>query len=251
MTQLVSPGDVTRVAGAIKGAISAAGGAVAFESTDRTIYGGSGAGISEVFVRSFDGSARFTGLRRVSVTSAGTTANAGAQNAALSADGRIVAFESTASDMLGSSTAGRSHVYVRRADVTGSLVRADFQVGAGGALVEANGNASLPALTREGRMVTFTSTATNLDPLDTNATSDLYMSDVKPTLFETPPGAQDVKRRRAFLISASRTNAVANMGIAAVRTAVSGDARYALAISSATNLVTGATGANLYLLPLR
>jgi hypothetical protein len=135
--------------------------------------------------------------------------------------------------------------------VTGSLVRADYQRTAAGTVVEANGNATLPALTLTGRMVSFISTATNLDPLDTNATADLYMTDVKPTLFESPPGQQDVKRQRAFLISASRSNDVSSAGIAAVPAAVSSDARYAVAISTATNLVAGATGANLYLLPLR
>jgi Tol biopolymer transport system component len=253
MTQLVSPGDASRVAGAVKGAISSNGGVVAFESTDRSLYAETGTGQSEVFVRSFAGSARFTGLRRVSVTSTNTTATGAAQNAAISADGRVVAFESLATDMLGagSSTAGRSHIYVRRADVAGSLVRADYQRTTAGTVLEANGNATLPALTRTGRMVTFTSTATNLDPLDANATADLYMTDVKPTLFESPPGQQDVKRQRAFLISASRGNAVSSAGIAAVPAAVSGDARYAVAISAATNLVAGTTGTNLYVLPLR
>jgi Tol biopolymer transport system component len=230
ITQLVSQTTLTRSAQARKASVSSGGGAVAFESTDRAFHGGSGVGQSEVYVRSFDGTARFTGLRRVSVTGAGAEADGAARNADLSDDGRVVAFESVATNMLGpATTAGRSHIYVRRADATGSLVRADFQAAADGTLIESNGHSQRPSLSAEGRMVTFGSTATNLDPLVSNNFGAAYMYDVNPVLLQPVPGVQDVKRRRNFLLSVRRDNvALGGGGIVEGGVYTSADGRYAV-----------------------
>jgi hypothetical protein len=247
-TELASPpSDGTRTAAATNRSISDGfDGAVAFQSTDRVFYGGAmGAGVTEVFVRCFNGACGYDGVNRVSVADAGATPNGNSQNPVVSGTGDVVAFESVATNMLAAaSTGGRSHVYVRRPNLAGSIIRADF----GSDLVtEANGNATRPSLTDEGRIVVFSSTATNLDANDSAAGLDAYMYDVFPLV---SGGTQDIKRRRNILISASRRDERTNGAITSFGAFAAGQGSYAVFTApAATNLAGGAGG--IFLAPLR
>ena len=96
---------------------------------------------------------------RVSMSTAGAQANGTSWGPmAISADGRIVAFLSEASNLVPGDTNGVTDVFVRNIQ-TGTTTR--VSVGPNG--VEGNNHAFQPSISADGRFVAFTSEATNLD----------------------------------------------------------------------------------------
>src|SRR5207249_2098029 len=85
-------------------------------------------------------------------------------NAALSADGRFVAFESRATNLVPGDTNNSFDIFVKDRQ-TGAIERAS--VSASG--VQGNGGSYRPALSADGRFVAFWSEASTLVPDDTNA----------------------------------------------------------------------------------
>src|SRR5204862_3467613 len=89
-------------------ALSADGRFVAFQSDATTLVAGDTNGATDVFVRD-----RQTGMTaRVSVASDGTQANNVSSYSALSADGRFVAFQSDATNLVVDDTNGKTDVFV-------------------------------------------------------------------------------------------------------------------------------------------
>jgi Tol biopolymer transport system component len=89
--------------------ISADGRFVAFHSNASNLVAGDGNGTTDVFVHD-----RATGkTRRVSVSSAGAEGNGASYNPSISADGRFVAFESSASNLVAGDGNGTSDIFVR------------------------------------------------------------------------------------------------------------------------------------------
>lgn len=111
-------------------------------------------------------------LERISVNSSGEQANEESFSPALSADGKIVAFASTASNLVGGDTNGFIDVFVRDR-TTGKTER--VSLGSGGE--EANGHSSSPSISADGRYVAFASRATNLVAGDTNQRDDIFVRD--------------------------------------------------------------------------
>src|SRR5437762_2422917 len=115
---------------------------------------------------------------RVSVASGGTEANGASLSSALSADGRFVAFDSSATDLVAADTNGVSDVFVHDRQ-TGTTER--VSVASDGA--QGNGSSGLvtfafpPALSADGRFVAFVSAATNLVASDTNGATDVFVHD--------------------------------------------------------------------------
>src|SRR5256885_2037478 len=115
---------------------------------------------------------------RVSVASGGTEANGASLSSALSADGRFVAFDSAATDLVAADTNGVSDVFVHDRQ-TGATER--VSVASGGA--QGNGSSGLigfafpPALSAAGRFIAFVSFATNLVAGDTNGATDVFVHD--------------------------------------------------------------------------
>jgi Tol biopolymer transport system component len=99
---------------------------------------------------------------RVSVDSAGTQANSESADAALSADGRFVAFVSFAPNLVGGDTNDTCDIFVhdRRTGTTTCV-----------------GPGISPALSANGRFVAFESEASNLVAGDTNGVSDIFVHD--------------------------------------------------------------------------
>jgi len=91
---------------------------------------------------------------------------------ALSADGRYVAFTSYASDLAGGDTNGVREVFVRDTK-TNSTSRASFDSFG----QQANGDSARPALSADGRVVSFTSAASNLDPWNYNGRYQIFTRD--------------------------------------------------------------------------
>jgi hypothetical protein len=114
--------------------------------------------------------------QRVSVTSAGTEGNgqsggyiSGQRGNSLSADGRFVAFESEAINLVPGDTNNSRDVFVRdRQSGTTERVSVDS------AGVQAVGTSGSPSISANGRYVAFWSGADNLAPGDTNGFSDVF-----------------------------------------------------------------------------
>lgn len=110
---------------------------------------------------------------RSSVSSAEVQADDASIEASVSGDGRYVAFESDATNLVSSDTNGMSDIFVRDREL-GTTVRAS--VASSG--TEANGSSQDPELSRDGRYVVFRSNATNLVSADTNAKFDIFRHDL-------------------------------------------------------------------------
>lgn len=151
-------------------AISASGRYVAFPSIASNLVPGDSNGGQDVFVRDLV-SATTT---RVSVTSSGTECSGGSGSGtpAISADGRFVAFESYASDMVAGDNNGFADIFVHdRMMATTSCV----SVNSNG--VTGHDVSTLPSVSSDGRYVAFCSYAENLLPGDMNDAPDVFVRD--------------------------------------------------------------------------
>jgi cysteine-rich repeat protein len=148
--------------------VSADGRFVAFHSNATNLVAGDTNGLNDIFVRD-----RVAGTtERVNLTTANLQASANSSNAAISADGTTVAWESSATNLVPGDTNAVSDVFVRdRPSATTSRV----SVATDG--TQANGASTLGALSGDGRVVVFRSTASNLVPGDTNAQADVFVRD--------------------------------------------------------------------------
>jgi Tol biopolymer transport system component len=110
---------------------------------------------------------------RASVTAGGTQAHGASGAPSLSGDGRYIAFESDAADLVPGDTNGVTDIFVRDR-LTGLTVRASVS----SAGVQANGSSSQARMSPGGRYVTFASNASNLVPGDTNEKQDIFVRDL-------------------------------------------------------------------------
>lgn len=111
-----------------------------------------------------------TPVQRVSVSASGGQASNGSAGPSLSADGRFVAFESSAADLVPGAAGG--HVYVKDR-VLGAIDR----VSVAGDGTPGNGRSSAASISEFARYVAFTSNATNLVAGDSNDASDVFVRD--------------------------------------------------------------------------
>jgi len=187
---------------------------VAFESLASNLVAGDGNSRRDVFVRD-----RQTGsTERVSVSSSAAQANNDSFLPTLSSDGRFVAFCSAASNLVAGDLGGFRDVFVRdRLLGTTTLVSVD----AAGA--QGNHNSFDPRLSLDGSHVAFTSTASNLVPLDGNGMRDIFVRDLAAASTE--------------LISVHSSGAQADFE--SDHASISAYGRYVAFQSGATNLVAG------------
>jgi Tol biopolymer transport system component len=157
---------------------------------------------------------------RVDVDSAGNQAAGENDTPSLSADGRYVAFDSAASNLVAGDANGILDVFVRDRQ-TGATER--VSVSSGGA--EANDLSYWPSISFDGRYVVFQSWATNLVAGDTNGRTDIFVRD--------------------RLLGTTERVSLANSGFESndeSQTAtISGDGRFVAFTSFASNLVAGDT----------
>jgi hypothetical protein len=118
-------------------------------------------------------------LERASVASAGGEADGASQNPSISADGRVVAFESLATNLVPGDGNGLKDVFVRDR-AAGVTSRASVPAGGG----EANGASGEPSVNADGRFVAFVSGASNLVPGDTNGAADVFVRDLQEGTIE-------------------------------------------------------------------
>ena len=159
---------------------------------------------------------------RVSVATGGGEANGFSFAPAISADGRYVAFQSSADNLVINDTNNVNDIFVydRQAGTTERV-----SVATGG--TESNDSSSDPAISADGRYVAFVSGATNLVGSDTNGANDIFVHDRQAGTTERVSVASNGDEADSFSFNP----------------AISADGRYVVFGSSATNLFSGDTNA--------
>jgi Tol biopolymer transport system component len=151
-------------------AISADGRFVAFTSLADDLVPGDTNGCIDVFVR--DRTLRTT--QRVSLSSTGEqgSGHSSSLGLSISADGRFVAFESAADNLVPYDINGSVDVFVRDC-----LLGETECVSVSSAGEQGNWLSGWVDMSADGRYVVFQSWANNLDPLDTNGGYDVFLHD--------------------------------------------------------------------------
>jgi Tol biopolymer transport system component len=172
--------------------ISTDGRFVAFESFATNLVANDTNGFFDVFVHDRDtdrdgiyDEAGEISTVRVSVDSAGAEGDNNSNFPSISSDGRYVAFESNATNLVADDTNGSADVFVHDRDADGngaydepgaiSTVRVSVDL----AGVEGNGNSNNPSISADGRSVAFESDADNLVAGDTNTAPDIFVDDLQ------------------------------------------------------------------------
>jgi Tol biopolymer transport system component len=143
---------------------------LAFQAYTTKVVNGRNTSIHEIFVHD----RQTDETKRVSVDSNGNQADKGGSNPTISADGRYVAFESYATNLVDEDTNGIRDIFVHDRQ-TGETKRVS---------VDSNGNqgndySSYPTLSADGRYVAFISQANNLVSNDINELSDIFIHDIQ------------------------------------------------------------------------
>ena len=153
-----------------KSSLSSSGRFVVFASEASNLVDGDTNGYRDIFVRD-----RLLGLTtRVSVSSQGTQANGFSDSPAISGDGRLVVFYSQASNLVDGDTNGVADVFVHDRQ-TGDTTR----VSVDSMGQEANAASDMPAISKDGKFVAFSSWADNLVAGDTNVTRDIFLHNLE------------------------------------------------------------------------
>ena len=228
---IITPGTIRRVSINSSGeegngkswlpSISADGRYVAFSSEARNLVDGDTNGTIDVFVHDCQ-----TGqTTRVSVKSNGEQARYGGVYPSISGNGRFVAFQSLARDLVDGDTNGKMDVFVHDRE-TGQTTR--VSVSSSGE--EGNDISWSPRISADGRYVAFESIASNLVEGDTNEGWDVFMHDRRQ------PG-------QTTRVSVSSSGEEGN-GESKWHD-ISPDGRYVAFSSEADNLVDGDTNENM------
>lgn len=196
-----------------RGSISDDGRWVAYYTTATNIVTGDTNAESDVFLRDVVASTQ----TRVSLTQSGGQANQRSTVPALSATGKFIAFQSSASNLVPGDTNAASDIFVRDMGFGGTVVRASVTQSGG----QVGGASLAPAISSDGRFVAFLSSASNVVTGDTNGTSDIFVRDLVAGTTER--------------MSVSSAGQAANGSSS--KPAISGDGRYVAFLSAASNLV--------------
>jgi hypothetical protein len=196
--------------------ISADGRFAAFESASNNLVPGDTNGAREVFLRD-----RLMGTtERIALTSGGAEALGPSFYPSLSADGRFISFTSPAANLVPGDANGRWDTFVRDR-LNGTTERVSVTtVG-----VEGNNDSYKSEISADGRFVAFESLASNLVAGDTNAAWDVFVHD-------RVTGVTELASVSTAGVQGNSTSWIASL---------SGDGRYAVFQSDATNLVPSDT----------
>ncbi len=155
-----------------------------------------------------------------SVDSAGTEGNSDSRTAAISSNGRYVAFSSLADNLVGNDTNIASDVFVHDTS-TGTTSRVSVNT----AGTEGSNDSYDPSVSSDGRYVAFSSLADNLVGNDTNGKSDVFFHDTATGI--------------TSLVSVSTASTPGNND--SYNPSISSDGRYVAFESVASNLVPNDT----------
>jgi len=199
----------------ISTSISADGRFVAFSSQASNLVPGDTNGREDIFVRDLSTNT----ITRVSVDSAGNQGNSLSSFSSLSADGRFVAFVSGSTNLVPGDTNNSLDIFVRD-----TLANTTTRVSVDSAGNQANNNSfGIASISGDGRFVAFSSEASNLVPGDTNGRRDIFV--------------RDLSTNTTTRVSVSGAGNQAND--TSFSTSISGDGRFVVFDSNATNVVPG------------
>ncbi len=154
--------------------ISSDGRFVAFDSFASNLVPGDTNNQSDIFVRDLQAGT----TTRVNISSDGNQANGGSfgrtTSLSISSNGRFVAFDSRASNLVPNDTNGQYDVFVRDLQ-EGTIKR--ISVDSNGN--QANFNSTYPSISSDGRFVAFSSGASNLVPGDVGNEADVFVRDLQ------------------------------------------------------------------------
>ncbi|MBP1684962.1 MAG: domain protein beta Propeller [Deltaproteobacteria bacterium] len=217
--------SVSSAGGQANGASQSNGGApainddgtlVAFYSDASNLVAGDSNGAADVFLRN-----RAAGTTElVSVSLSGKSGNGASRFPSISADGRLIAFQSAASDLVAGDTNNKTDIFVR-----------DLQSGVTERLcgVEPNADSSAPSISADGNFVAFVSSATNLVVTDTKGRKNVFVCDRAASSIE--------------LISVNAAGAPGNAD--SIVPVINGDGSVVAFKSNADNLVAGDSNGNV------
>jgi Tol biopolymer transport system component len=222
VTELVSVpnGGTPSAASSFYSSVSGDGLCVAFESFSWNLVANDTNGGADVFVRDRANGATV----RVSVATGGGQASGTSRYPSLSADGRFVAFQSDAPDLVVGDSNGLIDVFVHD-----RLLGTTERVSVSSAGNQAGAACFLPSISGDGRYVSFESFAGNLVPFDSNAKSDIFVRD----------------RLTSTTVRASVISAGGEANNSSHNAVISADGRCVAFESHATNLVGGDTNGSV------
>ena len=157
---------------------------------------------------------------RISVNGGEVEGNGDSDGPCISDDGRYVAYQSRASNLVADDSNGTSDVFVRDRDA-GTTERVSIQSDGG----QGNGASGSCAISSDGRFIAFDSSGSNLVLNDSNGVADAFVHDRQNGTTE--------------LVSVNSTGDQGDDHSQAPK--VSGDGRFVVFHSVATNLVSGDT----------
>jgi Tol biopolymer transport system component len=196
--------------------ISAEGRFVVFASGATNLVAGDTNNVWDIFVRD----RQLGTTERVSTDSAGAQGNLGSGDPWISADGRFVAFDSGATNLVPGDTNGVSDVFVHDRQ-TGQTRRVSVD-SAGG---QGNAYSAARSISADGRYVAFSSNASNLVSGDINGVLDVFVRD--------------------RLMGTTELVSISSAGVQGTLPSSSGylsaDGRYVAFVSDSSNLVAGDT----------
>ncbi len=198
--------------------ISGDGQEVAFVSQATNLVARTPKHVSEIFVRVGSGP-----VRQVSVGFGGVQPDGDSTQPVLSADGRFLAFTSSADNLIAGDDNAASDVFL--ADLSSGTIQRVSVTSAG---FQARGDSYNPSISADGGLISFTSAANNLVPRDHNRVPDVF----------TYARIRGITRR----VSVSSRGREQNASVAAPFTQISdlsADGRYVVFDSDASNLVPG------------
>jgi len=196
--------------------ISADGRYVAFSSEASNLVSGDTNRADDIFVH--DMQTEIT--TRVSLAVDGTQGNDDSGNPSISADGRYVAFESAAGNLVSGDVIGADDIVVH--DMQTGITR---RVSVASDGMQGNDGSYYPSISAGGRYIAFDSHASNLVSRDTNSESDVFVHDMQTGITTRVSLASDGTQGSAFSAHSS----------------ISADGRYVAFESEASNLMSGDT----------
>ena len=164
----------------------------------------------------------------VSISDNGTLGNNQSLLPSISGDGRYIAFQSSANNLVPNDKNGFDDIFVRDCQTkTTSLVSVSYDG------TQGNNTSGAPKISDDGRYIAFDSSATNLVPNDANGVPDVFVRDLLTntiTRFSISSGGTQGN------LSSSMTRMSVNSG-----RCISADGRYIVFTSYASNLVPNDT----------
>lgn len=175
------PPEMQADANSTSPSISADGRYIAFRSDATNLVIGNTNGAAGIYVKD-----RRTGSTiRVSVNDEGAQSDEDALSPAMAADGRSIAFESTASNLVAGAAPGRctsasgartncQDIYFRDLDAARTSLVSSAPGG-----IKGDQNSGSPSISADGRFVAFLSAASDLLAGDTNSLTDIFIEDTR------------------------------------------------------------------------